>query len=106
MPDHDLTDDLVNDGPADDDLADDGLADDDRLAAQKTVGVQQPVKTLKKDSELSNDSGNALDLYNAMLEKMSRGEHIEDEYHESEMGQSRFRRKRGGNGSGWGNAPE
>ncbi|MDK4252631.1 cytochrome c oxidase assembly protein [Corynebacterium propinquum] len=106
VPDHDLTDDLVNDGPADDDLADDGLADDDRLAAQKTVGVQQSVKTPKKDSELSNDSGNALDLYNAMLEKMSRGEHIEDEYHESEMGQSRFRRKRGGNGSGWGNAPE
>ncbi|MCG7253104.1 cytochrome c oxidase assembly protein, partial [Corynebacterium pseudodiphtheriticum] len=102
VPDHNL----AHAGLVDADLADDDLADDDRLYAQKTVGVQQSEKTPKKDFGFGNDSGNELDLYNAMLEKMSRGEHIEDEYHESEMGQSRFRRKRGGDGSGWGNAPE
>lgn len=102
VPDHNLT----NAGLADAGLVDADLADDDRLYAQKIVGVQKSEKTPKKDSGFGNDSGNELDLYNAMLEKMSRGEHIEDEYHESEMGQSRFRRKRGGDGSGWGNAPE
>lgn len=107
VPDHNLDDDgLADDNLADAGLADGGLAHDGRLAAQKTVGVQQPEKTPKKDSGFGNDSGNELDLYNAMLEKMSRGEHIADEYHESEMGQSRFRRKRSGDGSDWGNTPE
>ena len=96
VPDHELDDERA--GSADNEQGNAALrayrraddADDERAGA--AVHAQGSVDDA---AESADESGNALDLYNEMLEKMSRGEHIDDDYHESEMRQSRFRKDRG-----------